>query len=346
MSDAFETINIEQISTEDSRLSDAGGQGSFLDQFVPMPQVKPGQVGSVVIRILPPKKGGSLFVSTRVHTLNGRKLHCPRPLVNGKWDRNVDCPICDYYSALWRKADKLEDAGHKDEAEKLKNEARSIKPIDRYYYNAVVRTLQVGDDTQKNVGPRILSVGKTLHKMIVRAIVGDDHEEGLGDITNIKAGFDFIIKKELRGTGDNAYPNYDQSKFARDASPAGDPDEIAKWAENLHDLSKLRNVKDMEALMKELAIHRGLVPDESEGFDIEAFDKQYQEEHQGEIDELMSHSDTQVSVPADVVSDDTVSETTEAAAESTVEEPVAVDEDIQIDDEDLLKEIADLEKMS
>lgn len=338
----FETLDLSQMANEGTRLKDQGGQGSFLDQFVPMPQVKPGNTGSVAIRILPPVKGGTLFVSTRIHTLNGRKFHCPRPLVNGKWDRTKECCICDYYSALWRKADKLEDAGHKEEAEKLKNEARSIKPVERYYYNAIVRQITVDGETQKNVGPRILSVGKILHKMIVSAIVGDTDEPGLGDITNVKTGFDFIIKKELLGTGDNAFPKYDQSKFARNPSPAGTPEELKKWVETLHDLTNLRNVKEADVLEKELAIHRGLIPDESEGFDIDAFDAKYADDQQEEINDLMNHSDTQVSVPADVPSDNT-----EATAESSETESAPADtteavDDVQIDDEEFLKELEDM----
>ena len=338
----FGSINLDDVVNEGERLDNAGG-GSFLDQFVPMPQVKQGQVGSVVIRILPPAKGSRLYIPTRVHTLNGRKVHCPRPLVNGKWDRTTECCICDYYSALWRKADKLEDAGNKEEAEKLKNEARSIKPIERYYYNAMVRSLMVDGSEQKNVGPRILSVGKILHKMIVRAMIGDETEKGLGDITDVKAGYDFIIKKELRGTGDNAFPNYDQSKFAREPSVLGDPEQIAEWAANLHDLTKLRNVKENEHLEKELAIHRGLLPDDAEGFNIDEFDAKYANDAQGEINELMEAGEkTQVAVAANVTAD----ASTEVAAQTT--EPDVVSEvadevgDVQIDDEEFLAELEEM----
>lgn len=335
----FGSMDLGIMADEDSRLSDAGGQGSFLDQFVPMPQVKQGQTGSVVIRILPPAKGSKLFIPTRVHTINGRKVHCPRPLVNGKWDRNTECCICEYYSALWRKADKLNDAGAKEEAAKLQNEARGIKPIERYYYNAMVRSLMVDGQEHKNVGPRILSIGVTLHKQIVRAIMGDDTEKGLGDITHIERGYDFIIKKELRGTGDNAFPNYEQSKFARDQSPLGTPEEIAQWAANLHDLSKLRNIKENSVLEKELAIHRGLLPDDAEGFNIDDFDAKYANDAQGEINELLQHGNkTQVSVPASVKSEPVAAEVVTSVAEELSEEV----SDVQIDDEDFLAELKEM----
>ena len=161
----FGTLNLEEMAGEDARLNEQGGSASFLDQFVPMPEVKPGQTGSVAVRILPPVKGGKLFQYNRVHTMNTRKVHCPRPLVNGKWDRNVPCPVCDYYSSLWRQIDKIEKQYGKDcpQAQPLKDEARSLKPVERYYYNAIVRSMVVDGKEQKNAGPRILSIGKLLH---------------------------------------------------------------------------------------------------------------------------------------------------------------------------------------
>jgi hypothetical protein len=277
MSD-FGVLDLEEMMGEGTRLagSEEGGSGNWLDMFVPMPEVKAGQTGSVTLRILPPVKGGKLFQFTRLHLINERKYHCPKPLVNGKWDKATPCPICDYYNALWREIDKLEDKGDKERAEELKREARSIKPIERYYYNAIVRELRSEKGVEKNVGPRILSVGKILHKMIVRAIVGDENEKALGDVTNVKTGFDFVIRKELRGTGKDAFPNYDRSSFARESSPLGTADEIAKWQANLHDLTKLRTLKGFDELETQLAIHRGLIPDTAEqGWSIDSFDAKY-----------------------------------------------------------------------
>jgi hypothetical protein len=327
----FGIVDLNEVSNEAARLND--NQGSFLDQFVPMPDVKPGQTGSVQLRILPPAKGQKLYVYTRVHTINGRKVHCPRPLVNGKWDRNVYCPICEYYNSLWRKVDKLEEEGRKEEAAALKAEARSIKPVERYYYNAIVRKLTDGEGNVKtNVGPRILSVGKTLHQMILRAICGDGTEPALGDVTSIKAGYDFIIKKEVRVTGDEEFPNYDRSNFARESTPAGTPDEVKKWAENLHDLSKLRVIKDKDVLEKELAIHRGLIADDADAFDVDEFDKKFQQVPE-ESDEAPLAKTAAVET-ASVVS---------ASGEATVAttDAFAADADLAIESDDLVKELTE-----
>lgn len=328
----FGSLNLEEMAGEDTRLSAAGGVNNFLDQFVPMPEVKPGQTGSVAIRILPPMKGGKLFQYNRVHTLNGRKIHCPRPLVNGKWDRNVACPICDYYSGLWRQVDKLEKSGHGAEAEQLKDEARGMKPVERYYYNAIVRSMTIDGETKQNVGPRILSVGKILHSMIIRAIVGDDNDPDskLGNISDLKAGYDFIIRKELNGE----YPKYDRSGFARQQSPAGEGSEIEKWASALHDLTNLRNPKNTEFLEKELAIHRGLIPDDAtSAFNTEDFDAKWKQQAQDEVNELMEHNSGGVSVPV------AVSTATEVMSE-IASTPV---EDTPIEDEDFLKELEEME---
>lgn len=331
----FGSLNIEEMQGEDTRLSN-DGQNSFLEQFLPMPEVKPGQNGTLVIRLLPPVKGGKLFQYNRVHSVNGRKVHCPRPLVNGKWDRNVPCPICDYYSSLWRQADKMDKAGRVTEADALKEEARSIKPVERYYYNAVGRNVTVDGATVKNLGPRILSIGKILHKLIIRAIVGDegDPDSKLGNITCLKTGYDFVIRKEV--TAGDGWPKYDRSGFARNSSPAGEASEIKDWAENLKDLTKLRAPKDIEVLEKELAIHRGLIADDSEVFNADAFDAKWGKKADSSVDEAAS-TDVEVTTTE-------VTEVTEAPAETTTTEASAkVVEDAPIEDESFLKELEEMD---
>ena len=288
----FGVLDLGEMQNEDQRLNAEPTEG-FLNNFVPMPEVKPGQTGIVAVRILPPIEGGRLFQFTRLHMLNGRKVHCPKPLIGGKWDKNTPCKICEYYNALWAKADELDEKGRSEDAEKVKQEARSIKPVERYYYNAIVRKLVDEKGEHTNVGPRILSVGKVLHKMIVRAIIGDETEPALGDVTNPKTGYDFLIKKELRGTGADAWPNYDRSCFAREPSILGTADEIKNWVGSLHDLKELRVLRTADELDKELAIHRQLIPDEKgKGrMDIDAFDSAYKGRSQGSVGAKITEED-------------------------------------------------------
>lgn len=335
----FGALNLEEMTGENNRLAEQGGAVGFLDQFVPMPEVKPGQTGSVAVRILPPVKGGKLFQYNRVHTMNGRKVHCPRPVVNGKWDRNVACPVCDYYSGLWRQIDKLEKQFGKDcpQCQPLKDEARELKPVERYYYNAVVRSMVVDGKEVKNEGPRILSVGKILHGTIIGAIVGreGDADSKLGNITDLKNGWDFIIRKEVTA-GSEGFPKYDKSGFARNQSPSGSPEEIKKWQENLHDLTKLRNPKDNDYLEKELAIHRGLIPDITEAFDVDGFDAKWGGKAANKVDEEMEAYTPPPTKQTAAVTEEKVSSV-------KVQKVAKQEETMAVKDEQFLKELESME---
>lgn len=333
MADAeFGSLNLDDVASEDARLNSEGGQNNFLDQFVPMPEVRPGQVGSVTVRVLPPLRGGKLFQYNRVHSINGRKVHCPIPLVNGKWDKkSATCPICNYYSDLWKKVDLATKQGRIEEAEKLKEEARSLKPVERYYYNAIVRALTVDGEQKKNVGPRILSIGKILHTKIVQAIMGsaDDPDSKLGDITHVKNGYDFIIRKEV--TAGEGFPKYDRTSFARSTSPLGTPEECSKWAKELHDLTKLRNPADVDALEKQLAIHRHLIPDDDTSFKTEDFDNKWRQKsgNDDEVEAPVASAPTAKSVESAVSTSEPVAESAPAST--------------PIEDEDFLKELQSME---
>jgi len=338
----FGSINLEEMIIEDNRLNNEPSvNGGFLEQFVPMPEVKPGQTGSVSVRILPPPFGGDNFYQyNRTHKINGRSVHCPRPLVNGKWDFKIPCPICEYYNSLWKNIDKIEREHGKDchEVESLKSDARDLKPIERYYYNAIVRSMVLEGKEVKNIGPRILSVGKILHTMVFNAIFGvkGDLDSKLGNITCIKNGYDFIIRKAVT-LGSEGFPKYDSSGFARNSSPAGNSEEIEKWSKSLHDLTKLRNPSDVIRIEKELAIHRGLIPDEKQTFDINGFDVKWSKKNPEEsVKKEVSEETTkvQVSVP------DGVPSSKKSSAKKSAS-PVV--EDVSIEDEDFLKELEGME---
>lgn len=263
------TVDLAGMQAESDRLEDQS-QGNYgnEDMFIRMPEKE----GSVTVRILPPSKGHKLYCKTRVHKINGRNVHCLREKneITGKWEG--DCPICGYYRWLYRKVDELEAEGKKAEANKRRAEAKLIKPIERTYFNAIDRS----DDTPK---PKILSVGVKLYAKIIRAFTGDKkfNQKPLGDITDWKGktGRDLLIIKELQSDGQMTYPNYDRSQF-EEPSPLAEKDVVIQLMENLHDLSSLRNVKGEDYVKKELAIYRGLISDESVGFNPEQFDEEFQ----------------------------------------------------------------------
>lgn len=270
----YESVNIAEIAEESDRLDAQGVDSDFLKNFVRMPE----KDGFVTIRLLPPAKGKKLYCATRTHRINNRSIHCPRELVNRngqkRWedpDPKNPCVICKYYNELWKESEKKSGST----AEDLQNQARKIKPIERYYYNCIVRVqTNKNGEVEKNVGPKILSIGKTLHQRIVRGIVGDKatEEKGYGDVTDIKSGRDFKIIKKMKGTGPNAYPTYDNSNFL-DPSPLGEKDQIENWLNSLHDLSALRTLKPTDEMKIELKKHLGLIQDEATSFDITEFQK-------------------------------------------------------------------------
>lgn len=269
MTTDYEPLDLAELQTEYERVTAEPGsnvQEDYLQKFVRLPE----RDGFTLMRILPRKKGNKLFVGTRVHTLNDpsqrdsfgrprkKTFHCPRVLkrnpATGKDRWEGECIICKYYTDLWQQSE------HKSgkEQEDLQNAARAIKPVERYYYNVIVRAEKDKDGVvQKNVGPKIYSCGKTVHEKILRACVGDPAagEDPLGDVSHPVDGRDFrVVKKVVKGGGGTEYPNYDNSKF-ENPSPAGSPDELSTWLANLHDLQALKAIKTDEELRQALRVH-------------------------------------------------------------------------------------------
>ena len=224
----------------------------YLDKFVMTPEE-----GTFIVRLLPPSNGMKLpFQATRLHKLNGRSYHCRKTLQAGKWVGQTGvCPVCDHYNWLWNCANKL--TGR--EAEELITIARRIKPIERFYYNCIVR------DDQSQTGTKILSIGKILHKKIICAFVGDPTIPALKKMGNIcdttgKEGRDFMIVKVLQG----GFPNYAQSQFL-DISPLGEPNKVKDWLATCHNLAELRSLKEVDELEKALQQDLGIIPAETAG---------------------------------------------------------------------------------
>lgn len=279
MADQFDALDLSDINTEAERVNaEPGAQGNIQDKFVKMPDGE----GYLTIRFLPRMKGQPLWLPTRTHRLgkfpNLRSLHCPRVLTKTSrgsyWLKPTDrpdCPICGYYHAKWEASLLLP----KDSAEQkaMQDKLRLLKPIDRYYYNVIVREVY-NKKTQKmeaNVGPLIYSCGITVHVKVLTAINGNTKLKkiALGDITDLQRGRDFILRKGIaKGDGGKEYPNYDESSF-EDASPAGTLEEIAKWGANMNDLQSLRILKDDDTLRNSLRRHNsGLPLFQREDFDV------------------------------------------------------------------------------
>lgn len=241
-------MNIEKYRNEYKRVASQGQNTNFLDNIVKMPEGE----GAITVRLLPPGDDGELFCASRVHHLNDKNIHCHQVLVDGKWEGT--CPVCDYYRKLWKDSDRADSIDTKNA---LQSEAREIKPIERYYYNVIVR------DANGNVGPKILAIGKQIHLIILRGMFGDPSvdEPELGDVTDRDGGYDFKIIKKITKSGPNSFPNYEQSRFMHKPSKLGTAEEIKKWMGSLHDLKSLRRLISLEEMIKELNIFKGLEDD-------------------------------------------------------------------------------------
>lgn len=262
-------LDLSELRSELKRVSVApgqqGGGGGFLDNFVKMPESD----GLVVVRLLPSKTGKvrDIYQSTRIHSINNRKLHCPRELLGERWQGL--CPICDYYNWLWKESK----VRGKEEAIAMQTEARGIKPVERYYLNCIVRS-QTGNyrNNQPNKlnTPLILSVGKQVFARVLRAMLGseEDMEPALGDVTDVMEGRDFkILKKTKKGNDGQQYPYYEDSKFL-DPTPLGSPQQQQEWLAGLFDLKSLREMKTPDELKREVRIHRGVEKDPTVGYDL------------------------------------------------------------------------------
>lgn len=275
------SLNILELQNEIERLkkSKSGGQNDYLDNFVKMPE----GAGAVTLRLLGPaapgmfeRESSPFFQETRIHKVNGKSLHCLKQYnkKTGKYDGQ--CPVCQYYSSLWKQS---EDKNlSKKEVEEKQAAARLMKAVPRYYFNCIVRQERQQDGTVlENVGPKILSVGETVYKKIITGIVGDESldEKGYGDVTDPVSGRDFKLIKTIKKSGDQDYPNYDSSKFL-DVSPLGTPEQVKTWASALHDLASMRQVKSADEMVVELKKHLGLIPNENqsnESFDLSSLEK-------------------------------------------------------------------------
>jgi hypothetical protein len=238
-----------------------------------------------------------------------------------KWQG--DCNISKNYSDLWQKSESMSGKAQED----LQNQARAIKPVERYYYNVIVRSEKDRDgNVQKNVGPKIYSCGKQVHAKIVRAIAGDETagEKALGDVTNPKDGRDFrVVKKVVKGGGGAEYPNYDNSKF-EDSSPLGSPDDLKLWIEKMHDLQALRILKVADELKHALRIHLGMVKDGDVGAD----------------DELAEFRNAKTPAPSKPSAVESVREDLAVSSSSSKEESKSSDE--MLADDDFMKELSNM----
>jgi len=308
---SYDAIDLAEMAAESVRVNSKGSTQENNNIYVRMPSGQGTGEGNsfITLRFLPRRKGEHLFCATKYHSLkdsNGNRkiFFSPKKLTKtekGDYRWVGENTVIDkYLRDLWAKSEKVTGKAQED----YRNQYRELKGIERYYYNVLVRQEKDPKTGEiiKNVGPKILSCGKTIHAQIMRAIVGDEAagEAPLGDITNPKTGRDFkLVKKNVKGANGVEYPNYDQSKFL-EPSALGTPEEVDGWIENLHDLQAIRVIRTEEELKHALKVHLGLISENEDDGDYDAEEFSSKSSSKGESKkELIEEAKEKVSVSAE-----------------------------------------------
>jgi hypothetical protein len=140
------------------------------------------QKGKTTIRILPPYSDKGLWYQKyfeHVLRVAGRTMYlsCPRE------PHGRVCPLCDAGEELYKSQD-----------EKDLTRADDLRPTERYLVNAIV--LSDGAKGSAKDGVRLVKIPKTAHNEIIA--LDNAVQDGWGDVTNLKAGFNLTIER----TGD------------------------------------------------------------------------------------------------------------------------------------------------
>jgi hypothetical protein len=269
----FEELDLSEVEREKNFLErkNSTPTSSFLDNLLKFPD----GAGFVICRILPARPKQRHCCHTRTHVLKStfmervRTFHCIRELnvETGRWEG--ECPICAYWNDLWYKIRRTPEGL---EQNKLKKEASEIRPVDRYYFNALAINSKPPTGQTIDDGPLILSVGKILYTKFVTAVAGDKANEipGLGNVTHPITGRNFKIIKAIK-PGDEKWPEYGSSHFLEE-SRIGTDEQIKEWLEKCHDLQSLRRLVPGEELLRALRIYKGKEKDRQTSFDLSELD--------------------------------------------------------------------------
>lgn len=159
--------------------------------------------GSFPMRVLPKvkDKGEKVFYfHHRVHWIDGVAYECLKQDLpygtEGKIHESEKCPVCDFVQKLYNTSER--------DSEEWKL-AGQLKAQDRYIYRIIVRGSE--DETQ----PVFYEAGKTIQEILYHVIAESD----FGNITDLKAGRDFVLDKK----GVKRLSNYKTSSPSANVTP-------------------------------------------------------------------------------------------------------------------------------
>ena len=222
--------------------------------------------GDNKLRLLPAtEEDGMFFFEYFQHYIDGQYIVCPKRTES----INTACPICDYVSKLY--------ATKREDDRQLAGEIRSKV---KYLYNAI-------DRNKEDEGVKILQTGIKLFEVLIDKVCDPD----IGDITNIKEGFDIIIKKKQQA----GFPNYDGSDVARKPSLLSDNiEKIKEWMGSRYDLSK-----EVEVLTKDEL--KAILDGDSVNISSQAdeIEKEIEKEVSVQVEETKKEEKKETSKPSD-----------------------------------------------
>lgn len=182
---------------------------------------------SYTIRLLSAKNKGPFYFAMRIHNVGNKTYHCTKTVKEPSiW--HGSCVICEHYGRFYQFGQPQFYPGKDFDCD-----LRMIKPIERFFYNVIVRG-------QEKLGPKVWKCGKALHQQIVTSIVGDQSKgtRPLGDVTNPETGRDLSVEVEQKIVGGGqSFPM--ASGTFMPSSRLGTVAQIAQWVEQLHDLNQI-----------------------------------------------------------------------------------------------------------
>lgn len=175
----------------------------------------------VQVRFLPAVSENLPYFVFRYHHQSGWKNPsvCHKDFVNGKWEGK--CLICHHYNEFWKDGPPRFYRGDKDK-NKFQNAIRTLKPLERFFWNIVIRG-------EESAGTLQWASGSFIQKTVLVGMLGSESFHPLGDVTDLKSGYDLIIRRHPDRMGEMQYPNYSSSGFASAPSPLGTEEQIHKW---------------------------------------------------------------------------------------------------------------------
>ena len=241
-------MNLDRVRAK-YNASNAKGEGSSNKYY------KQADNSMVRVRILPPANSEEdlFYEETQLHSIkSGGRFHYLRCR---KASDNETCPICEAHYGLWKRINDRKERGL--DVDHLMKAAKATWAKPRFFVNVLNRET---NDVQ------VMSCSNQLFDRIMYGIFGDPEDEEiqrpLGDVTDLKEGYDFKVRKYAEGNKDIC--TFETSLFAPEPSELGTAKEIEAIMGQLHDLKQEIGSSDYNT-MSEIAKIYSATPDPEEG---------------------------------------------------------------------------------